>query len=142
MGRHRSSYILNTNAPAPTDPPDNLTLPVITGTPQAGMTATTSRGTWTNSPFSFVYSWYLCDSGGASCVLISGETTENYLIRVGDVGSTIRSHVVAHNAIGDSSAAISDAFGPINSSPSGSWILASGNWEDTGEWDDTAVWID
>ncbi|MDP2324752.1 MAG: hypothetical protein Q8N51_12050, partial [Gammaproteobacteria bacterium] len=90
--------------PAPT----NTVLPVISGNTLLGDTLTSSTGTWTYSPVWYTYQWLRCDSAGAACTNI-GANQNTYLLTVADVGSTIRTDVVAINAGGSSTPARSAA---------------------------------
>jgi hypothetical protein len=80
--------------------PTNKTLPTITGSPQAGLTLTAMRGTWTGSPTSFSFAWSRCDASGNGCAAIAGATTRLYLVTATDIGHTLRLTVAAHNASG------------------------------------------
>lgn len=98
------------NQPAPTGVrPANSVLPVISGTPQVGLTLTASNGTWTNSPTGFADQWLA--NGSA----ISGATGSTYVPVTGNIGATITVAVTASNANG-SSAATSASVGPVTSS--------------------------
>ena len=103
--------------------PTNVTLPQISGTAQVGQTLTTDPGTWTNSPTSYGYEWLRCNSGGGSCVAISGATASTYLVVRDDLGKTMRVRVVASNAAGSSAPATSNKTAkvagtlPQNTSP-------------------------
>jgi len=80
--------------------PTNKTLPTITGSPQAGLTLTATRGTWAGSPTSFSFAWSRCDASGNGCAAIAGATTRLYLVTATDIGHTLRLTVAAHNASG------------------------------------------
>jgi glycosyl hydrolase family 16 len=77
----------------------NVTLPVVSGSPVSGETLTTSDGTWThdtpNTSLQYTYQWRRCDSGGASCVDITGATGPSLVLGAADVGHDIRSRVTA-----------------------------------------------
>lgn len=93
-------------------PPVNVTPPVIEGDPQVGQILTvTDNGTWTNSPSSYSYQWYLDDG------LISGETASSYAVLDGDEGGFVNCKVTATNGDGPSAATASNYIGPI--APSG-----------------------
>ncbi len=57
------------------DLPVATALPSISGTPQQGAVLTSSTGTWSGGPSSYAYQWNSCDSGGFSCIQVSGATT-------------------------------------------------------------------
>jgi len=69
--------------------PVNITVPVVTGDIEEGDLLTTSNGTWTNSPTSFTYKWLRDD------VVISGATASTYTIVAADLGTTLKSQVIA-----------------------------------------------
>jgi hypothetical protein len=94
-------------------PPASLALPVVTGPAVRGATLTVSSGRWSPSATSVTYQWQT-DSGssGATFTDITGATTTTYTLTAGDVGSTLRVHVVATNAQG-SALADSVAAGPV-----------------------------
>ena len=80
--------------------PANTALPTISGLTQVGATLTASNGTWTGSPTpTFTYQWEQCNSAGASCGDIGGETNPTYLVAAGDAGHTIRVKVTATNTV-------------------------------------------
>jgi hypothetical protein len=85
-------------------PPANSSPPTISGTPQSGQTLTATTGTWSGSPASYAYQWQRCNSIGASCLAISGATTQTYVLTSADVGFTIRVTVTATNSAGSASA--------------------------------------
>jgi len=84
--------------------PANTVLPTISGTASSGSTLTSDTGTWSNSPTSFAYAWNRCDSGGNTCVAITGATSQTYQVQPADVGTTLRVTVTATNADGSASA--------------------------------------
>ena len=84
-------------------PPVNTTLPVISGTADAGDTLTTTNGTWTSSsPLSFTYRWRRCSNG--TCANIAGAVGSTYTLTPSDVGSTVDVVVSATNTGGGSDA--------------------------------------
>ena len=85
--------------------PANVTLPTVSGTPQAGQTVTASTGTWTGSqPITYAYQWLRCDAASAACLAISGATSASYAVTAADVGDTLRVAVTASNGVGPSTA--------------------------------------
>ncbi len=81
--------------------PRNTSPPTITGTPQAGMTLSGNRGTWSGNPSDYNDFWMRCDKNGGSCSNISGANDRRaYLLKAVDVGNTIRFKVEAKNAGG------------------------------------------
>ena len=104
--------------------PANSSLPTIGGTASTGSTVTANPGTWTGSaPITFQYQWQICGTNGSNCHDIGGATAQTYAIQTGDVGNTLRVHVIAGNSDGSSSATsnpsaliAAGATGPVNSS--------------------------
>jgi PKD repeat protein len=103
--------------------PQNLVVPLVSGTLRVGNILTASTGTWTGSePLEFSYQWWRCDARGNSCVPIftATETTAaTYMLTPVDFGSTIRVAVTATNAAG-SAAATSDLTERVKHECSGS----------------------
>ena len=114
---------VTSNIPAP---PANSTLPAISGTVAQGQALTTSNGSWTNNPSSFAYKWEDCNSSGASCTIISGATSNTYILTTADVGDTIRAIVTATNP-GGSGSATSAQTAAVTSSPSSNTDCAGAN---------------
>lgn len=86
-------------------PPANTAPPTIQGTPEKGQTLNTNPGTWAGTPpITYAYQWLRCNSGGNSCVVITGATSAMYAATSGDVGSTLRVDVTATNAGGHATA--------------------------------------
>jgi hypothetical protein len=75
--------------------PVNVTSPSIAGTAREGLVLTANPGTWQWRNGSFTYAWQRCDSSGANCEPISGETSATHTLAADDVGSTIRLLVTA-----------------------------------------------
>ena len=101
---------------APT-PPQNQTLPSISGSQTAGQTLTADPGSWTGSPApSYSYQWQQCDSGGQNCQPILTATQSSYQLQAGDVGQKIAVSVTGQNAAGQQTAT-SSPVGPINTAP-------------------------
>jgi hypothetical protein len=102
-----SAYVSSSAPSSPSSPvsaPSSTSSPAIRGTAQEGDTLTTSNGSWSGSPTSYAYQWEDCNTSGGTCVSISGATGSTYTLAASDVGSTIRSVVMATNAGGSSSA--------------------------------------
>jgi hypothetical protein len=96
------------SAPTPTvtgSAPANAALPAITGTTKDGQTLTSSAGTWSgSSPITYARQWQRCNSAGASCTAIAGETNATYVLTATDVAKRIRVTVTATNAAGNATA--------------------------------------
>jgi hypothetical protein len=126
--------------------PANETLPTITGIPtdQQALTAHTAQGDWRspNPPFTFSYQWRSCNSSGATCVNVGGNST-TYNMVPADVGHRMRVIVTAQNTTAATAAATSGptavvkAASPSNSSPP--QIFRSGRklTANTGSWNGT-----
>lgn len=85
--------------------PVNASKPTIMGAAFVGSQLDASEGSWEHAPTSIVYQWLRCDSGGASCVPISGATSHTYQATTADVGHAIEVEVTATNVTGHASAA-------------------------------------
>ena len=83
--------------------PANTALPTISGTAQEGQTLSGDPGTWTHNP-TYGYQWLRCNSSGASCSPISGETGTAYVVTTADIGSKLRIRVTGSNAGGSANA--------------------------------------
>jgi uncharacterized delta-60 repeat protein len=47
--------------------PSSSSPPTISGTPEAGQALTASQGSWSASPTSYSYQWFICGPGGTHC---------------------------------------------------------------------------
>jgi len=97
--------------------PVNKTVTTISGIAQQGQTLTEHNGEWTNSPTSFSYQWLQCDSLGASCLPISGATSQSYVAVAGDVGHTLAVQETATNAGGSGGPVTSGATAVVGKAP-------------------------
>lgn len=93
MRRHHLSLRV-----APTIPPANLALPIISGLPHNGETLSVSTGGWANAPTGFAYQWFR--DGTA----IAGAIAATYSLTTADLGHVISALVTANNAAGSNSA--------------------------------------
>jgi hypothetical protein len=65
--------------------PKNTSLPKVSGTAKKGNRLAGSNGTWSGYPApSFTYRWERCNSHGATCKTISGQTKSGYTVASGD----------------------------------------------------------
>jgi len=101
----------------PKMPPVVVTSPVVSGTARVGHQLSTSNGTWTNSPTSYLYQWQACDDTGSVCTDIPNATSSQYTPVAAYIGDAIRSEVLASNAEGAASnyaaSALTSAVTPV-----------------------------
>jgi hypothetical protein len=91
---------------SPADP-RNTAAPVITGSPLAGGTLTTSDGTWTGTPtIAFARQWQRRANASAAWVDIPGATGSTYTVAASDVGQGLRAVIGASNRISSWSLAV------------------------------------
>ena len=95
-------------------PPVNSSVPVVAGTNRAGISLTSTNGSWTNSPTSYTYQWMSSATSGGTYTNIAGATASTYELGASDVGRYIRFSVVASNGSGGGAAALSVSRGPIS----------------------------
>ena len=88
------------------NPPQNTSLPAISGAIAQGSTISTSSGVWNanTAPTSFSYKWEHCDLNGLNCSIISGATSSNYVLSNADTNFTMRSSATASNSFGSTAA--------------------------------------
>ncbi len=102
-------------------PPENTAPPTLSGTAREGSALTAARGSWSNSPSTYLYAWQRCASDGSACANIQGATGSIYTVADDDVGRTVRVLVTAVNADGRDTvpsgptAVVSSRNGPTNS---------------------------
>ena len=104
----------------------NTALPTISGPATEGGALTAAVGTWTNRPTSYAYQWQRCNTSGAACATVTGQTRSSYLLAPGDVGSTLRVAVTASNGT-TSAPATSAAAGPVAASSGDPVVVAVGD---------------
>jgi len=126
VGSHYSTFIIGA--------PTNLTFPSISGDASgAGHVLTVDHGTWTGSPSSYAYTWYRCDSAGAVCDPISGETGPTYTTSAADLGHLIRVGVVATNGYGASGEYLTGFAYAIGTPTPTTYPTLSGDTTDVGQ---------
>ena len=144
--------------------PENLSPPLIYGTPQQQHLQVERHGSWTNEPTSFAYQWLQCDAL-SGCLPIAGAKSSLYVPVAGDVGHTLRVQETASNAAGAGAPAVSAPtatvlpLAPTTTCPrwlqvSGSQIVAAGTnqpvllrganimeaeWRNNVEWESKAI---
>lgn len=106
IAENAAPFVVEGWPPIP-DPPENTSLPTITGTAQVGETLTADPGEWTNEPDSYAYEWL------KNAAPIPGATSSTYVPVQADVGFTLIARVVATNAGGDSTPATSAPTSPV-----------------------------
>ena len=97
--------------------PVNTSPPTIAGGTVQGQTLTASPGSWTNSPTSYSYQWFDCDSQG-SCTG-NGATSSTYTLTAADVGYTLFVQVTASNGNGTSASFAQSARTAVVTAASG-----------------------
>ncbi|HEY3771937.1 MAG TPA: hypothetical protein VGL69_03010 [Solirubrobacteraceae bacterium] len=102
------------------EPPQNQTLPTISGTAAAGGTLTVTEGTWSGSPTQLSEQWEDCDPYGDPCTVVGNGSS--YSPTQSDVGNQIEVVETASNAGGSNTAtsATTNAvttLAPVNLSP-------------------------
>ncbi|MEA2242587.1 MAG: hypothetical protein QOD24_2143, partial [Solirubrobacteraceae bacterium] len=84
-----------------TNPPVSVTPPTVAGTAQDGEVLTAIDGTWVGPVvFTTTYEWWRCDTLGANCTIIPGETSSSLILRPADIGLSIRARVFRTGAGG------------------------------------------
>jgi hypothetical protein len=85
--------------------PNNTTSPQISGKAQVGELLTADNGTWTGTtPLTYTYQWRICNDTGNACHDITGATGNEYTLKSGDVGNTLRIQVTDKNSDGSDTA--------------------------------------
>jgi hypothetical protein len=87
---------------------------------------TASNGTWSNNPTGYAYQWQRCNSAGASCTNIPGETRNTRIVANDDVGNRLRVLVTATNAAGSAQAASAPTDVIQTGLPAGAIRLSNG----------------
>lgn len=99
--------------------PSAMAVPVNVAPPdtpaRSGRTLSTDNGSWLLAT-TYSYGWYRCDGAGGNCRQVLTRTSSTYLLTTADIGTRIRSIVVATNAVG-SEAAVSPPTGVIAAAP-------------------------
>jgi hypothetical protein len=81
-------------------PPENTGVPALSGPAREGSTLTATRGSWTNSPTTFIFKWQRCSTDGVGCIDIATANGNRYTLVAADIGRTVRVVVTASNADG------------------------------------------
>jgi hypothetical protein len=97
--------------------PENEQRPSITGRAFVGELLFADPGEYTGGvPEKFTYQWQRCNTAGASCTKLAGETKQTYTVRRTDVGATLRVAVTATNDYG-SDVTTSDRTAVVKEAP-------------------------
>ena len=96
-------------------PPQNATLPAVTGTPRLNGTLSGAPGGWTPQDVTVAYQWQRSNDG-VSWTNISGASDSAYTLTTADVGQTVRVIATGSNLDG-SQAAASQPTGPVAQPP-------------------------
>ncbi len=84
--------------------PQDVSPPLITGTPLTGESLTANPGVWYGAE-TLQYDWQRCDAGGSNCTDITGVTgSASYITQAADIGHAIRVTAVANGATTTASA--------------------------------------
>ena len=119
------------------EPPQNVTPPSISGTPQRGQTLSAAAGSWSGSaPLTYAYQWQRCNGGGEGCADVSGATGAKYRITLADLGSTLRVIVTASNPLGSAQATSTATAAVEGPSCTDVWTgqAGDGSWNTSGNW--------
>jgi type II secretory pathway pseudopilin PulG len=85
--------------------PVNVVSPSITGSIVRGELLAADPGSWSGYPEpTYAFQWQRCDSAGANCQSIDGQTESSYTVSAGDTGRTLRLKTTASNVAGSVSA--------------------------------------
>jgi hypothetical protein len=107
--------------------PTNTDRPSISGTPAPDNRLQANRGTWVGEqPITYAFRWLRCNADGDNCSELEGATDNDYVVRVGDVGRTLRVRVSGRNDAGSGSAiSAQTAVVRTNAPPPGSSVSVS-----------------
>jgi streptogramin lyase len=92
--------------------PSNTAAPTIHGRPRQAHTLIATKGSWTNNPTAFTYTWQRCDP---RCATVAAGRSDAYRVATRDIDATVRVIVTAGNAVG-SARARSPRVGPVGPS--------------------------
>jgi hypothetical protein len=105
-----------------TGPPVASAPPRIAGSPTEGSTLVEEHGSWSGSPTSYSYQWQDCNTAGGACTSISGAVGQRYVLRISDVGRTVRVLERATNSHGTGLAAASAHTAVVTGTASVYWL--------------------
>ena len=109
-------YVALGSAASQANPPNNNSIPTISGNAVVGATLTASPGSWTGTtPITYAYQWERCDSQGAGCNDLSAATAQTYVVRNGDASHALRVAVTATNSDGTAGPVLSDPTAVVTS---------------------------
>jgi len=109
--------------------------PGITGTAGVGNTLTAAHGTWSNTPESYTYRWFVKDHIGGTWTAATGAsgTTSSYVIPAGYGGKDLRVRVIAHNGATWSEPAYSELVTVAAPAPSNTAVPAITGTQEVGQ---------
>lgn len=81
-------------------PPVSSAAPALSGSAKVGVKMTVNNGSWSNSPISYSYQWFDCNTTGGNCVAIAGANNPSFTLGSNDLGYTIVVQVSATNGGG------------------------------------------
>lgn len=100
-------------AAAPTAGPTSISVPVVSGTAQAGAQLRGGSGSWSGAgTLRYSFRWLRCDDAGHVCAPIAGAKAAAYVPVAADVGKTVALTVAASDASGTATVA-AGMVGPI-----------------------------
>ena len=119
-GFSQTTLRAGTVIPPVTNPPVNVNIPEIVGLDTVGSTLSmrTATSDWTNSPTSFTCIWHMIggSSLGTNCASFGPLTSAMVTACSGSTDPAcgrLQVDVIAHNAAGNSTTAVSDFIGPV-----------------------------
>ncbi len=98
------------------DAPVNISPPAIVdgASPTVGIALTSTPGTWSSPPSTYLRQWLRCDAAGDNCSAVTDyRERRSYTPRGADAGSTLKIRAKATNAGGESAPATSAASGVV-----------------------------
>jgi hypothetical protein len=112
MGTVTYSFVATQNIP-----PENMELPVVTGTARKGETLSTTTGSWTKSPTSYTYQWKRSSTIDGYYEVIPYANSSWYVLTDSEISKYIKVSVVASNINGPSAAVDSVATSVVADLP-------------------------
>ena len=106
--------------------------PTISGITQDQQQLTATPGVWRGTDagtaaMTFAYRWDRCNSAGAACAQVSGQTSPIYNLTDGDVGHTLEFGVIATNSAGTAGATTCTGASPCPAFSKPTAVITPGN---------------